>query len=1585
MGRKIVSIIILIVIAICVFYLENSDNSEADNEESINGSCGDNTSYALDILTGTLTISGDGEMASYSSDSPAPWYDHKNDVKKLIVGDNITGIGAYAFYDCISIESVTIGDSVASIGKFAFGYCKSLESVTMPDSVVSICNSAFTYCDSLESVTIGDSVSSIEDYAFFNCSAILSFNVPSSVKDIGTGAFSGIGTFKYSDGGSELETTVDYFSGHTWERNSKSDSFLSYETLSYDGNGSSGGSTASQSVENGGSLIISDNGFTTVGYRFTGWNTQANGGGEGIAYAPGTKIDNVTSDFVLYAQWAVDTYTVTFDGNGSTSGTTASVSVTYDADPVNLTSNGFIRTGYTFTGWNTLENGSGTAYSDGASISNLTADLLLYAQWSANTYTVTFDGNGSTSGTTASVSVTYDAGSVALTANGFSKTGYSFAGWNTQADGEGTAYADGQEVSNLTSSLTLYAQWTADTYVVSFDGNGSTSGTTDSVSVTYDAGPVQLTSNGFSRTGYTFSGWNTQADGTGTSYSDGDSVSNLLSDLTLYAQWAADTYTVTFDGNGSTSGSTSSTNVTYGASPVALTLNGFTRTGYTFSGWNTQADGQGTAYADGQEVSDLTSSFALYAQWTANTYDVTFEGNGSTSGTTASMQVTYGADPVVLTPNGFSRTGYTFASWNTQADGGGAVFADEVLVSDLTESIILYAQWTADIYTVTFDGNGSTSGSTASVSVTYDAGPVALTTNGFTRTGYTFTGWNTQDDGEGTNYADGALVSNLLSDLTLYAQWTANTYTVTFDGNGSTSGATSATNVTYGADPVALNLNNFEKIGYSFVGWNTQADGEGTAYADGQEVSNLTSSFTLYAQWTANTYEVAFVGNGSTSGTTASMQVTYGEAAKALILNGFSRIGYSFAGWNTQADGEGAVFVDGALVSDLTEPIILYAQWTANTYTVTFDGNGSTSGTMDPVSVTYGAGAVTLTSNSFSKTGYTFSGWNTQADGQGTTYSDGDSVSDLTSAITLYAQWTIITYTISYDGNGADGGSTDAQTVEYGGTLAVLPNGFTKTGYSFAEWNTQADGEGTSYAAGDEIADMTYILTLYAQWTADTYAVTFDGNGSISGSIPSVSVTYGAGEVTLPANGFTKTGYTFTGWNTQANGGGVSYTDGSSVSNLLSDLTLYAQWTANTYTVSFDGNGSTSGTTASVSVTYDAGSVALTANGFSKTGYSFAGWNTQADGEGTAYAAGASVSNLTSSLTLYAQWTADTYVVSFDGNGSTSGTTTSVSVTYDAGDVFLTSNGFTRTGYSFAGWNTQVDGEGTAYAAGASVSNLLSDLVLYAQWTINIYTLTYDGDGADGGSTDAQTVEYGGTLTVSPNGFTKTGYTFNGWNIQADGEGTSYAAGDEIADIASDLTLYAIWAANTYTVSFDGNGSTAGSTASVSVTYGAGPVSLTANGFTRDGFVFIGWNDSDGNTYDDGASISDITSDLTLYAMWTAKIHTVTFDGNGSTSGTTASMQVTYGEAAKALTANGFVRDDYSFAGWNTAADGSGTSYADGAEISDPTADLVLYAQWEKDDGAGAGIALLALATAILIVLFVAGAVAAVHYNVIRP
>ncbi|MGI5990351.1 MAG: InlB B-repeat-containing protein, partial [Lachnospiraceae bacterium] len=132
-----------------------------------------------------------------------------------------------------------------------------------------------------------------------------------------------------------------------------------------------------------------------------------------------------------------------------------------------------------------------------------------------------------------------------------------------------------------------------------------------------------LTANAFTRSGYTFTGWNTAADGSGTSYADGAEVTDLaLADgsVTLYAQWKQNVYTVHFDANGG-SGDMSDQKITVGES-TALTANAFTRSGYTFTGWNTAADGSGTSYADGTEVTDLAQadgSVTLYAQWKQNT------------------------------------------------------------------------------------------------------------------------------------------------------------------------------------------------------------------------------------------------------------------------------------------------------------------------------------------------------------------------------------------------------------------------------------------------------------------------------------------------------------------------------------------------------------------------------------------------------------------------------------------------------------------------------------------------------------------------------------------------------------------------------------------------------------------------------------------------------------------------------------------------------------------------------------------------------------------------------------------------------
>ena len=501
--------------------------------------------------------------------------------------------------------------------------------------------------------------------------------------------------------------------------------------------------------------------------------------------------------------------------------------------PTPLSANAFSRTGYAFAGWNSAADGSGTAYADGAS-DPFTANQTLFAQWTVNaSYSVTFDGNGSTAGAMAPETAFTP---TPLSANAFSRTGYAFAGWNSAADGSGTAYADGAS-DPFTANQTLFAQWTVNaSYSVTFDGNGSTAG---AMAPETAFTPTPLSANAFSRTGYAFAGWNSAADGSGTAYADGAS-DPFTANQTLFAQWTVNaSYSVTFDGNGSTAGAMAPETA---FTPTPLSANAFSRTGYAFAGWNSAADGSGTAYADG--ASDpFTANQTLFAQWTVNaSYSVTFDGNGSTAG---AMAPETAFTPTPLSANAFSRTGYAFAGWNSAADGSGTAYADGA--SDpFTANQTLFAQWTVNAsYSVTFDGNGSTAGAMAPETAFT---PTPLSANAFSRTGYAFAGWNSAADGSGTAYADGAS-DPFTANQTLFAQWTVNaSYSVTFDGNGSTAGAMAPETA---FTPTPLSANAFSRTGYAFAGWNSAADGSGTAYADGAS-DPFTANQTLFAQWTVN-------------------------------------------------------------------------------------------------------------------------------------------------------------------------------------------------------------------------------------------------------------------------------------------------------------------------------------------------------------------------------------------------------------------------------------------------------------------------------------------------------------------------------------------------------------------------------------------------------------------------------------------------------------------------------------------------------------------------------------------------------------
>ncbi|MGI5888654.1 MAG: InlB B-repeat-containing protein [Oscillospiraceae bacterium] len=224
--------------------------------------------------------------------------------------------------------------------------------------------------------------------------------------------------------------------------------------------------------------------------------------------------------------------------------------------------------------------------------------------------------------------------------------------------------------------------------------------------------------------------------------------------------------------------------------------------------------------------------------------------------------------------------------------------------------------------------------------------------------------------------------------------------------------------------------------------------------------------------------------------------------------------------------------------------------------------------------------------------------------------------------------------TLTYDPNGGEGDQITERGAK-GRTVSAADNSFSRDGYTFTEWNTEADGTGVSYTPGTEFT-VDEDMTLYAAW-AENYTLSYYPNGG-SGSMDSYTAAAGT-SVTVSENEFARTGYDFTGWNTSADGTGTSYEAGSSIV-LNEDISLYAQWESETqvFTLSYDANGG-EGTMDSESAE-SGSSVVIDENAFSRSGYSFSGWNTAADGTGTSYEAGSSII-LDEDVTLYAQWTAD--------------------------------------------------------------------------------------------------------------------------------------------------------------------------------------------------------------------------------------------------------------------------------------------------------------------------------------------------------
>lgn len=358
----------------------------------------------------------------------------------------------------------------------------------------------------------------------------------------------------------------------------------------------------------------------------------------------------------------------------------------------------------------------------------------------------------------------------------FIDTGYVFSDWNTQANGSGTTYSDG-ETYNFSADLVLYAQWKSTYHAVTLYENAGPSDPIYASQTSDTQEPLTFFSQlspSFENAGFTFEGWNTQPGGGGTSYSDGASYS-FTSDLSLYAQWTADpTVSVSFAANGA-QGTVSALSGAPGASVTIPGGSSLTFPNDTFTGWNSQANGGGTAYLPGVALT-LSTSITLYAQWVANSFIVTFDASGGTVPVPV-LQFTAGGVPVSL-PSA-TLAGSTFEGWYTAPTGGSLVGEGGASYTP-TESLTLYAQWSAaQSFTVDFSANGG-SGTAASLSVASGKSVTLPTDGAFIRPGYTQVGWGTSSSG-GTVYPGGGQFTPE-SSMTLYAQWDATKAVATFYG-----------------------------------------------------------------------------------------------------------------------------------------------------------------------------------------------------------------------------------------------------------------------------------------------------------------------------------------------------------------------------------------------------------------------------------------------------------------------------------------------------------------------------------------------------------------------------------------------------------------------------------------------------------------------------------------------------------------------------------------------------------------------------------------------------------------------------------
>lgn len=843
-------------------------------------------------------------------------------------------------------------------------------------------------------------------------------------------------------------------------------------------------------------------------------------------------------------------------------------------------------------------------------------------------------------------------------------------------------------------------------------------------------------------------------------------------------------------------------------------------TGYDFVGWY---EGSNLVSTSLSFAVTLTANRTLVAKYKIKSYTVNATSEDINKGTVspAGQTVEHGANAtVVATP----KAAYNFAGWY---NGTTKVSSNASYTFAVTANISLTAKFTIKTFTTT---TANSTGGTASVnksSVEYGGSAIWTATPS---TGYNFSKWSNGST------ANPLTVSNITANTHITPVFVLKSYTVTWNPNGGSVSPTSTTKThgsTLGTLPTPTRAADVQYT-YTFKGWFTAATG-------GTQVSastTVTKNVTYYAQWTATprSYTATFNGNGGGTPNPSTITKTYGSELGTLPT--CSRTGYTFLGWYTASSGGTKI----SSTTKITGTVTYYAQWSINSYTLTYNVNGGNAVSPASKSVQYGSAYGTLptpTKSSDAEYTYAFAGWYTAASGgtqvtTNTTMGAGNT--------TIYAHWTATrrSYTINYQTTYGSLNRT-SQSVAYGSKgscTLTMPSNNAQYTYTFQGWYTAANGGGTKVGSSLtlETPSVTGAATYYAYVTraVNRYTFTFNANGGSTPSSSSITKNYNEAIGTLPTctrNADNTYTYAFAGWfDTSASSGGTQLTTATKVT---SNKTWYARWTPTykNYTVTWDGNGGTPSKSSSSFHYNDALGTLPTAT---RTEYTFKGWSTSKTGTVNV----STTTKVTANVTYYAVWTINSYTWTFDANGGTGDTTKTLNYNATLSTLPTASRASTAANnYTFAGWfDTDASTGGTKLTTSTKCTG---NKTWYARWTTTTrnYTVTWNGNGGTP-SKSSSSFHYNDALGTLPTA-TRTGYTFKGWSTSASGSVNV----NESTKVTEDVTYYAIWQINRYNLIVNPS---IGGTVTGGGTYDYG-TKVTLKATPSDGYHFVKWSDGDTN------------------------------------------------------------------------------------------------------------------------------------------